>query len=125
MAAVLTNTGIARYQNAMNGGVHTPPQYVGWGTGSTPADATDTGLETPAAEDRVSGAKSLDTTTVANDTYKVIATITSASPQTISEVILNDASTSGNTYVRGVFTGIPLATNDSIQFTVKMILAQP
>lgn len=125
MAAILTNTGIAQIIDALNGGAHTAPQYLGWGTGTTGAAATDTGLETASAEARVSGSKSIVNTNVTGDTYQVVGTITSAGSQTISEVILNDASTSGQTYVRGVFTGIPLGTGDSIQFTVKIILAQP
>jgi hypothetical protein len=125
MAAILTNTGIAQIIDALNGGSHTAPQYLGWGTGTTGAAATDTGLETASAEARVSGSKSIVNTNVTGDTYQVVGTITSAGSQTISEVILNDASTAGQTYVRGVFTGIPLGAGDSIQFTVKIILAQP
>ena len=125
MAAILTNTGIAKIINALNGGAHTAPQYLGWGTGTNAAAASDTGLQTPSAEARVSGTKTVQTTNVTDDTYQVVGTITSASSQTISEVILNDASTSGNTYVRGVFTGIPLGNGDSIQFTAKIILQQP
>jgi hypothetical protein len=131
MAALLTNTGIAKVQNAVNGGSHTPPQHLGWGTGTTAEDPTDTDLTTPADEARVSGTKSLQTENVTDDTYRVIGTITSASSQTIAEVGLFDAAGSGtppsggNMYVHGVFTGIPLGIGDSIQFTVKITLAQP
>lgn len=126
MSNVLTNGGIAKYQNAMNGGAHTPPQHVGWGVGTTDANPTDTTLETPSAESRVLGTKSLDTTNVADDTYKVVATLTCAStPKAITEVGLFNASTSGDMYVRGVFSAINLAVGDAIQFTIKQILQQP
>ena len=125
MAAILTNVGIAKVNNALNGGAHTPPQHVGWGTGTDAAAAANTALQTPAAEARVSGTKTLQTVTVTDDTYQVVATITSASGQTISEVGLFDASTVGNMYIRGVFTGVPLANGDSIQFTIKNTIAQP
>jgi len=123
MATVFTNTGRAQLTSALNGTGLTAPQYVGWGTGSTAAANADTGLQTASGEARVSGTKSRITTTVANDTYQVVATITSAGSQTISEAALFDASTSGNCYVHGVFTGIPLGTGDSIAFTVQVVVA--
>ena len=131
MAALVTNTGIAQIIDALNGGSHTAPQHMGWGTGSTAEDPTDTDLETPSNEARVLGTKSIVNTTVTGDTYQVIATITSAGSQTISEAGLFDGAGSGtpptgaNMYVHGVFTGIPLGIGDSIQFTTKIILAQP
>jgi len=123
MATVFTNTARALLTSAMDGNTLTAPVYVGWGTGTTAAAATQTALVTPSAEARVSGTKSRITTTVTNDTYQVIATITSASSQTISEAALFDASTSGNMYVRGDFTGIALGNGDSIAFTIKAIVA--
>lgn len=123
MATVFTNTAKALLISAINNTQLTSPLYVGWGTGTTTAAATQTTLVTPSAEARVSGTKSVVTTTVTNDTYQVVATITSASSQTIAEAALFDASTSGNMYVRGDFTGIALANGDSIAFTVKITQA--
>lgn len=99
----------------------TQPKYIGWGTGITAAAVTDTGLTTASAEARATGTASKTTTTVTNDTFQVVGTLTSASVQTISEVGLFDATTAGNLYVHGVFTGIPLALGDSIQFTIQIV----
>lgn len=57
-----------------------------------------------------------------SDTFQVVATITSASSQTIAEAGVFDASTAGNMLLRGTFTGIPLANGDSITFTAKVQL---
>lgn len=124
MATVLTNTGKAQMIDALNGGSHTPPQHVGWGTGAGTAGATDTTLFTEASESRVSGTKSIVTTTVANDTYQVVATITADGTKTITNAGLFDASTSGNMYVKGDFTGVALNASDSIEFTIKIVQAQ-
>lgn len=123
MATVFTNTGRAKITDALNGTSITAPTYLGWGTGSTAAANADTGLQTASAEARVNGTKSRTTTTVTNDTYQVVGTITSSSSQTISEAALFDASTSGNCYVHGVFTGIPLGNGDSVAFTVQIVVA--
>lgn len=124
MATVLTNTGKARMINALNGGSHTPPQHVGWGTGAGTAAETDTTLFTEASESRVSGTKTVETTTVTDDTYQVVATITADGTKTITNAGLFDASTSGNLYVKGDFTGIALNASDSIQFTIKIVQDQ-
>lgn len=123
MATVYTNTGRSQLTSALNGTALTAPTYIGWGTGTTTAAATQTALVTPSAEARTNGTKSVVTTTVTNDTYQVVGTITSASTQTIAEAALFDASTSGNMYVRGDFTGIAVGNGDSIAFTVKVVVA--
>lgn len=123
MATVLTNTGKAQIIDALNGGTHTAPQHVGWGTGAGTAGATDTTLFTEASETRVSGTKSIVTTTVANDTYQVVATITADGSKTITNAGLFDAVTSGNLYIKGDFTGIALTVGDQIAFTIKLTQA--
>ncbi len=123
MATVFTDVGRALLTSALNNTQLTSPTYLGWGTSSTAAAASQTALVAASAEARTNGTKSRITTTVANDTYQVVGTITSASGQTITEAALFDASTSGNMYVRGVFTGIALGIGDSIAFTVKVIVA--
>lgn len=123
MATVFTNTGRALLTDALNNTQLTSPTYIGWGTGTTTAAATQTALVTPSAEARTNGTKSRTTTTVTNDTYQVVGTVTSSSSQTIAEAALFDASSSGNMYVRGDFTGIALASGDAIAFTIKVIVA--
>lgn len=120
MATKLTNTAVAKLIDGIYGTSITAPTYIGWGTGTTAAAVTDTTLTTASAESRTNGSKSKTTTTVTDDTLTVTGTVTSASGQTIAEVGLFDASTSGNMYVHGVFTGIALLTGDSIAFTVTI-----
>lgn len=115
----LTNTGRTAYQHKLQeDATYGVPQYLGWGTGTTTASRSDTGLQTAAAEARVAGTLSYVTTTSTDDTYKVVGTITSASDQAITEVIISDALTGGNTFMRGTFDALNLSTNDSITFTV-------
>lgn len=123
MATVFTNTGKARLVDALDNTQLTRPSYIGWGTGTTAADAADTGLETASSEARTNGTVSQQTTTVAGDTFRVVGTVTSTQTQTISEAALFDASSAGNCYVHGVFTGIALANGDSIAFTVNIVVS--
>jgi len=120
MATKLTQTGVQKMIDGIYGTSITAPTYIGWGTGSTAAAVTDTGLQTASAESRTNGTKSKVTTSFSNDTLQVVGTITSGSSQTISEAALFDASTSGNCYVHGVFTGIALGNGESIAFTVTI-----
>ena len=118
MATLLVNTGRAIITNRLNGGGATP-QYVGWGTGAGTTGATDTTLFTEVLP-RVSGTVSQVTTSSTNDTFQVVATQTAGTTETITNAGLFDASTSGNLFVKGDFTGIPLNSSDSIQFTFKV-----
>lgn len=89
---------------------------IGWGTGAGTAGKGDTTLFTEAAEARVVGA----ITQPAADKNRWIGTITSASGQTITNAGLFDAATNGNLIIHGDFTGIVLATNDKIEFTITL-----
>lgn len=120
-ATVITNGGQAIVTNRMIGS-GTEPKYVAWGTGAGTAAAADTTLFTESTEEaRTNGTSSRVTTTVTNDTYQVVGTITVAtSGKTITNVGLFDASTSGNLYFKSDFTGLALAIGDSIAFTLKI-----
>lgn len=124
MAALVTNVGIQYIIAALFGDAHTAPTYVHWGTGSTTEAVGDTALQTASAEARTNGTKTKQTTNTTNDTYQVVGSITSAGTQTIAEAGLFDASTAGNMYVRGTFTGIALAASDAIEFTIQIVLDQ-
>lgn len=123
---VITNKGIEMFTDAMSSPsafIYTPPLYFGWGTGSTPASASDTGLQTPSAESRDTGTMTVMKTTVTNDTVKIVGEITcTGAGKTISEVGIFDASTDGNMFVRSTFDGIVVGVGDSIKFTFKYIL---
>lgn len=102
--------------------------WIGWGTGAGTTAATDTTLFTEdsagsPAYARQAATSTQQTTTVTNDTHQMVATLTSNGAKTITNAGVFDALTVGNLYVKGDFTGIGLALNDSITFTVKVTFA--
>jgi hypothetical protein len=119
MATLLVNTGKAIVTNYLNGGGATQPKYVAWGTGAGTTAATDTTLFTETGT-RVSGTTTQQTTSTTNDTFQVVGTLTAGGSLTITNAGTFDASSSGNLFVKGDFTGVPLNSGDSIQFTVKV-----
>lgn len=121
MATILANTGKALMTSRMKG-FGTEPTYVAWGTGAGTAAVTDTTLFTESAEARVSGTSSQATTTTTNDTYQVVGTITASAGRTITNAGLFDASSAGNLFVKGDFTGVALNAGESIQFTIGVQL---
>ena len=131
MATVIVNGGQAIPPNRMLGG-GTEPLNVGWGTGAGTAVVGDTTLFTETALDltttsgsRTAGTSSRVTTTLTNDTYQVIATKTASGAGTVTNAGLWDNVTigSGTLYLKGDFTGIVLASGDSIAFTIKVKFA--
>lgn len=119
MATVLTNTARSELSSALNGSTLTVPKYVGWGTGAGTSAVTDTTLFTE-ADSRVTGTPSVTTTSVTNDTFQVVSTNTAGSGETITNAGIFDATTSGNLYVKGDFSGVVLNTGDKIQFTITI-----
>lgn len=121
-ATVFTNAGKAITTNLVSGIGGTVPKYVAWGTGSGTAAAADTTLFTESADEtRTTGTPTRVTTSVTNDTYQVVGTMTVASNnKTITNAGLFDASTSGNLFMKGDFSGLPLSIGDSIAFTFKL-----
>lgn len=119
MATILANRGKEIIVDRILG-AGTEPKYVAWGTGAGTAAATDTTLFTESAEARTSGTSSKVTTTTTSDTYQVVGTMTASAGRTITNAGLFDASTSGNLFIKTDFTGVVLATSDSITFTFKI-----
>ena len=118
MATLLVNTGKAIVTNYLAGGAATQPKYVAWGTGAGTTSATDTTLFSETGS-RTTGTATQQTTSTTDDTYQVIGTLTAGSSLTITNAGLFDASSSGNLFVKGDFTGVALTSGDSIQFTFK------
>jgi len=122
-ATVITNAGQSIVTNRMIGS-GTEPKFVMWGTGAGTAAITDTTLFTETTDEaRTTGTSSRVTTTVTNDTYQVVGTITVATAgKTITNVGLFDVVTasSGNLYFKSDFTGLALLVGDSITFTIKV-----
>lgn len=77
----------------VNGTTAAAPSKVGWGTGAGTAAASDVAPIVEAAEARVAGTITQQTTTTTNDTLQVVGTITSSSTQTITETIVSSEAT--------------------------------
>jgi hypothetical protein len=131
MATFVVDTGLDITTNRVKG-AGTEPLNVGWGTGAGTTARTDTTLFTErdvdlaaAGPNRTAGTSTRVTTTTTNDTYQVVATRTATGAGTVTNAGLFDAISGGNLFLKGDFTGIGLASGDSIQFTIKAIFDNP
>jgi hypothetical protein len=115
MAPLLTNAGRDILTNRIKA-AGTEPNFVAIGTGATAEAASQTALVTE-VETRVAGTSTRQTTSVANDTYRVVGTVSITATRALQESGLFDASSAGNMFTRGVFTTINLVNGDSIQVT--------
>lgn len=122
MATVFADVGKAWVVDKMDDSQASTMNRIGWGTGAGTAAATDTTLFSEDNDGRATATLSQQTTTVAGDTYQAVGTITSTGTKTITNAGLFDAATegTGNMLVKGDFTGIPLLSGDSIEFTIKL-----
>ena len=120
MATVYTSAGEAVVADLIDGtsGTHLDNTNgkIGWGTGAGTAAKGDTTLFTEATEARVAVATSQPTA----DKNQWVATITADGVKTITNAGLFDAAAAGNLVVHGDFTGIVLAANDAIEFTISL-----
>lgn len=89
---------------------------IGWGTGAGTAAKADTTLFTEASEARVAVVASQPTA----DKNQWTATLTANGAKTITNAGLFDAAAAGNLIIHGDFTGIALALNDQIAFTITL-----
>lgn len=120
-ATVLTTVGKAWIIDKLDDTVATDGDWVGWGTGAGTAVVGDTTLFTEdsggsPAYARIQGTMSQPSA----DTKRVVATIVSNGSKTITNAGLFTASSGGTLIVKGDFTGIALALNDQIQFTIDI-----
>ena len=130
MATLVVNGGKGIVTNRVKG-AGTEPVNMGWGTGAGTTAAADTtlfteklvDLTTSAGTDHTVGTSTQQTTTTTNDTYQVVATRTATGAGTVTNAGLFDAASGGTLFLKGDFTGIGLASGDSILFTVKAIFA--
>jgi hypothetical protein len=127
-ATVVTNKGKAMFADRVRTTPATytnAPKFVAMGTGATGAGRTavagDTALSTE-VETRTSGTESVQTTSVTNDTYQVVGTITATGARAVDEMGLFDASTVGNMFLSATHAVVNLASGDSIQYTAKVQL---
>lgn len=122
MATVFPDIGRAWVVDKMDDSQASTMNRIGWGTGAGTANQTDTTLFTEDNDGRATATLSQQTTTTTGDTYQAVGTITSTGTKTITNAGLFDAATegTGNMLVKGDFTGIPLLSGDSIEFTIKL-----
>ena len=127
MSVLVVNAGHAIITGRMIGSTpaQAEPLWMGWGTGAGVTGATDTTLFTETSYGgyaRISSSTSQQTTTITNDTYQLVATLTNSSggPITITNAGTFDASTVGDLFVKGDFSGLPLSPTDQITFTFKV-----
>lgn len=129
LATVVTNVGLAIITNRIIQ-AGTAPKNIAWGTGAGTAAVGDTTLFTDAlvtlaagSTDRTVGTEARTTTTQTNDTYTVTGTRTATGAGTVTNAGLTDAASGGTLFVKGDFTGIGLASGDSIAFTFNVKFA--
>ena len=124
MAVAFTHAGKAYVTSLLDGGSPAQMEYIAWGTGTTTAAESQTALVAPSAEVRVVGVTSQEETTQPDDTYQVVATLTSESSQDIAEAGLFNATTAGTMLIRADHAAIPLEDGDSIQYTFQLVVSQ-
>lgn len=124
---LVTSAGKAGAASRLNGaGAEALFDKIGWGTGATAPAIGDTTLQT---EVNLSGAgasgvhvisaatASRVTTTVTNDSARLVGTATAAGTIAITESGVFNASTNGVLLCRQTFSAINVVSGDSIQFT--------
>ena len=114
MADIFTQAGEELVADYVDGAASAPANwYIGWGTGAGTAAKGDTTLFTEASEAREIATESQPTA----DANRFVQTLTADGGKTITNAGVLDALTTGNLLLKSDFTGIVLATSDSIQFT--------
>jgi len=127
MAIVMSNSGRAIQTNLVSGLGGTAPNYIALGSGAGTAAATDTTLFTEYTTGTWTGYARLNTTptrgttSVTNDTITwQSAAFTAPGAETVTNAGSFDAATVGNLFIKSDFTGVVLATGDTL--TVKVTL---
>lgn len=127
MANILTNAGRAILSARLIGS-GTEPRQMGFGSGAGTAAAADTTLFAEKAADgttttgtRVAGTSSQVTTTVTNDTYQVLGTLTATAAWSVTNAGLFDNATigSGSLFIKSDFAASGLNSGDQLQLTFK------
>ena len=121
MATIYTQVGEEKIVDLIDGTVSTvlstANAKVAWGTGAGTSAKGDTTLFTEASESRVVPTVTQPTA----DKNQWVGTMTCAGAgKTITNAGLFDAATAGNLIVKGDFTGVVLAVDDKIEFTISL-----
>lgn len=95
--------------------------FTGWGTGAGTSAKADTTLFTESTDPATRATGTITKTgTGATAKWQNVATLSSTTTQTITNAGCFSASTAGTLFIKGDFTGIALASGDSIQFTITL-----
>jgi len=120
MASVYTTAGKAVIPDLIDGTSSTHLDAtngkIAWGTGAGTAAVGDTTLFTEASEARVAVVASQPSA----DKNQWTATITADGAKTITNAGLFNSASGATLFVKGDFTGIVLALNDQIAFTISL-----
>lgn len=120
-ANLVTTSGKGLISGRINGvGSPAAPTSMYIGTGTTPAAAGDTDLESILSGDGLdggAGTASLQTTTVANDTCRLVKSWTSASVSDVAVTEMGIKNSGGTLLVRNVFSAYTLRTGDTFEIT--------
>lgn len=127
MATIMSNSGRQIQTNLVSGLGGTAPNYIAIGSGAGTAGVTDTTLFTEyttgtwTSYARLNTTPTRGTTSVTNDTITwQSAAFTAPGAETVTNAGNFDAATVGNLLCKGDFSGIVLATNDTL--TIKVTL---
>lgn len=102
--------------------VGSPFVYIAIGTGSSTIDATDTSLGTETLRQEADS-NTIVTTTVTNDTLRLIGSFTGDTYETLNEIAIFNASglNLGSMIARGVFADTNVSGGDLINTTYDII----
>lgn len=93
--------------------------FIGWGTGAGTAALADTTLFTESSETRA--AATMSQPSAGENQFQ--GTITATAGRTITNAGVLSAVTAGSLLLHSDFTGVVLASGDSIQFTFQLTWA--
>lgn len=119
MPDIYTDVGENLTADIMDGTSLAPTWRAAWGTGAGVAAKGNTSLFTEAAEARVNTVQSQP----ASNQNRFVATMTSASIQTITNAGIFDAASAGNMLLKSDFAGISLDSGDKIELTFTLTWA--
>lgn len=129
-ATVITSVGKAIVAKRLLGTTPTQaePKYLAMGVGATSAARTavvgDTALSSELSEGRATCTTSTVTTSVTNDTFQAVGTVTATGTRAIDEAGLFDQSaTGGNMFMSATFGVITLSSGDTLQITAQVIFS--
>ena len=119
---LITTVGLAWLAGALSGDTASPNtmKYIAIGTDNDPVPATGQTALNAEVETRATGTISRVTTTLANDTFRAVGTITMGSSRTLIEAGLFDqAALGGNMGSRSIFSAETVGSGNDLQITYE------